>query len=128
MNKMKTSLAIAVALAAGAGAAVQAQTLNVKQDIITFSLTILQQASVSTSSSVINAGSWSQGPTHYRTTSFKMTQVDILRSIAIVLHGNAGFYSTQAKLELVQAGRFLEHQTTPGGAVVCGFYHRRHSV
>ena len=44
MKKMKTSLAIAVALAAGAGAAVQAQTLNVKQNIITFSLTILQQA------------------------------------------------------------------------------------
>jgi len=100
MKKLNTSLAIAVALAAGVGTSAWAQ--NVKQDTISFSLTVLQQLSVSTSASVANAGNWSQGPLHYKTTSMKMTQANILKSIAIVMHGNPNFYTSQAKLELVQ--------------------------
>jgi len=75
---------------------------NIKQDNITFSLTVQQQSSVSTSASVANAGNWSQGPLYYKIASKKMTQADILKAIAIVLHGNAGYYSSQASLQLVQ--------------------------
>jgi hypothetical protein len=100
MKKMKITLAATVALAACASTQLFAQ--NIKIDNITMALTILQQASVSTST-VANAGNFSQGPTHYKTTTFKMTQVDILKAISYVMHpGNAGFYSSKAVLQLVQ--------------------------
>lgn len=87
-------------MAACAGTQVFAQ--NTKVDTITFALTVQQQSSVSTSATVANAGNWSQSPTHYKTASKKMTQVDLLKAIAIVLHGNASYYTSQAALQLVQ--------------------------
>jgi hypothetical protein len=100
MNKMKTTIATTLALAACVGTQVFAQ--NTKEDTITFALTVQQQSSVSTSPSVANAGTWSEMPTHYKTATKKMTQTDILRAISIVMHGTAGYYTTQAKLVLVQ--------------------------
>jgi len=101
MKQMKTTIATAVALAACASTQLFAQ--NIKEDTITFALTVMQQASVSTSPTVANAGNFSDGPAYYKTQSKKMTQADILKAIAYVQHGkNAGFYTTQAKLVLVQ--------------------------
>lgn len=74
---------------------------NNKEDTITFALTTQGQSSVSTSTAV-NAGNWSDLPTHYKTVTKKLTQTDILKAIAIVLHGNAGWYSSKASLVLVQ--------------------------
>lgn len=80
----------------------QAFAQNVKIDNMAFSLTVQQQASVSTSAAA-NAGDFSQSPTHYSTQTFKMTQTDLLKAIAYVLHNkNANFYTIQAKLQLVQ--------------------------
>jgi hypothetical protein len=100
MKKMKTTAAI-VALAACAGTQLFAQ--SVKECTITFSLTVQQQASVSTSATVLNAGAWSQRPTHYKTTSSKITQVDILRAISVVMHKTGTYYTSQAKLVLEQS-------------------------
>lgn len=115
MKKMKTTIAATIALAACASTQLFAQpSPNVKSDTITFSLTEQGQASVSTSASALNAGSWltqnlnkdgsvaGVGPLHYKTTSKKLTQADIIHAIGIVLHGSAGYYSSQAKLVLVQ--------------------------
>lgn len=111
MKKMKTTLATAAALAA---ASTQLFAQNTKEDTITFSLTEQGQASVSSSATANNAGTWftqttlkdgtvaGVGPTHYKTSSHKLTQVDILHSIGIVLHGSPSYYSAQAKLVLVQ--------------------------
>ena len=86
----------------GTQAFAQSGVGNIKEDTITFALSVMQQSSVSTSTA-LNAGNFSQGPTHYKTATAKMTQTDILKSIAIVLHNrNANFYSPQAKLVLVQ--------------------------
>jgi len=101
MKKTKTSLAIAVALATGVGTSAYAQLLT-KQDTITLALTLQSQESVSTSATLINAGNFSQGPLYYKTQTTKFTQANLLKAIAIVLHGNPGFYSTSATLELVQ--------------------------
>lgn len=98
---MKTTIAAAVALAACAGTPLFAQ--SVKECTITFALTVQQQASVSTSATVLNAGAWSQSPTHYKTASKKITQVDILKAIAAVTHKNGGYYTSQAKLVLEQS-------------------------
>jgi hypothetical protein len=101
MKKMKTTIAAAIALAACASTQLFAQ--NIKQDTITFSLTLQGQASVSTSASVANAGNFSQGPLYYKTSSKKFTQTDLLKAIAYVMHNkNASFYSSQASLVLVQ--------------------------
>jgi hypothetical protein len=103
MKKMKTTIATTVALAACVSTQLLAQ--NVKEDTITFALTVQQQSSVSTSASLANQGLWSQGPTHYKTSAFKMSQVDLLRDISVVMHpavGNGAFYTPQAKLVLVQ--------------------------
>jgi len=99
--KIKTTIAATVALAACASTQLFAQ--NIKCTTITFALTVMQQASVSTSATVPNAGNFSQGPTHYKTTSFKLTDKDLLRAISYVMHsGNANFYSSKASLALVQ--------------------------
>jgi hypothetical protein len=74
---------------------------NYKEDTITFTLTAQGQSSVSTSTAV-NAGNWSQLPTHYKTTTKKLTQTDVLEAIAIILHDNAKWYSSKASLVLVQ--------------------------
>jgi hypothetical protein len=97
MKQMKTT--IAVALAACVGTQVFAAN---KQDIITLSLTSSHQSSVSTSSSANNVGAWSQGPKFYKTTSTKVTDQNVIQFIGYVLHHNANFYSTKAKLVLVQ--------------------------
>jgi len=106
MKKMKTTIAATVALAACLSTQVfgaVSSTGNVKQDTITFALTVQGQASVSTSATVANAGNFSQGPLYYKTATKKMTQADILKAIAYVLHGhNGGFYTSQASLVLVQ--------------------------
>jgi hypothetical protein len=98
---MKTAIAATVALAACAGTQLFAQ--NIKQDTITFALTVMQQGSVSTSPSVANYGNFSTGPAYYKTVTKKMTQLDILKAISYVQHGrNAGYYTSQASLVLVQ--------------------------
>lgn len=74
---------------------------NAKEDVITFSLTRYAQSSVSTSSAA-NSGNWSDGPTIYKTATYKTTTSDVLKAIAIVLHGNAGYYDSRAQLVLVQ--------------------------
>jgi hypothetical protein len=101
-ENMKMRKKLITALVLGACASMQVFAQNVKQDTITFALTVQQQASVSTSPSVANAGDWSQGPLYYKTATKKMTQADILKAIAIVLHGNPTYYSSQASLQLVQ--------------------------
>jgi len=97
---MKKSMVTAVALAACVSTQLFAQ--KAKQDIITFALTADGQASVSTTTGN-NVGTWSAEPEHYKTTGKKqLTQVNILRAIALALHGNAGWYTSKAKLVLVQ--------------------------
>ncbi len=96
---MKKTLTTVAALVACAGTQLFAQ--NAKEDVITFSLTRYSQTSVSTSA-VANSGNWSDGPTVYKTASGRVTTADVLKSIAIVLHGNAGYYSSRAQLVLVQ--------------------------
>ena len=96
--KMRKKLITALVL----GACVSMQVFaSEKEDTITFSLTAQGQSSVSTSTAV-NAGRWSDLPTHYKTTTKKLTQADIIKAIGIVLHGNAGWYSSKASLVLVQ--------------------------
>ncbi|HVM47906.1 MAG TPA: SdrD B-like domain-containing protein, partial [Candidatus Acidoferrum sp.] len=72
-----------------------------KQDIITVSLIRYGQYSVSISNAP-NMGNWSDGPTVYKTATYRLTTADIIRAIAIVLHGNAGYYPASAQLVLVQ--------------------------
>lgn len=98
---MKTTIATAVALAACASTQLFAQTVQ-KQDIITMSLIGAKQSSVSTSSSVANAGNWSSGPMYYKTTAIKVTDQDVIKYIGAVLWKNASHYSSSAKLVLVQ--------------------------
>ncbi len=86
-------------MVACAGTSLFAQ--NFKEDVITFSLTRYAQNSVSTSS-LPNAGNWSDDPTIYKTATSRVATVDVLKAIAIVLHGNAGFYDSRAQLVLVQ--------------------------
>jgi len=102
--KMKTTIAATVALAACASTSLFAQ--NVKEGTITFALTGQQQVSVSETTGA-NVGYWvdpsnGQGPTHYKTGSARLTQADIIRDIAYVIHGTPGYYGTSAKLVLVQ--------------------------
>jgi len=102
--KMRKKLITALVLGAcvGTQAFAQSGVANIKEDTITFALSVMQQSSVSTSTA-LNAGNFSQGPTHYKTATKKMTQTDILKAIAFVLHNrNANFYTSQAKLVLVQ--------------------------
>jgi len=101
MKIMKTTIAATVALAACAGTQLFAQ--NVKQDTITFALTLQGQSSVSTSSSTINAGNFSQTPLYYKTAKSSFNQASLLKCIAYVMHsGNANYYTSQATLQLVQ--------------------------
>jgi hypothetical protein len=102
-ENMKMRKKLITALVLGACVGTQAFAQNIKQDTITFSLTEQGQASVSTSPSVANAGNFSQGPLYYKTVTKKLTQTDVMKAIAYVLHNkNAGFYSSQASLVLVQ--------------------------
>jgi hypothetical protein len=96
---MKKTL-IAVALAACAGTQLFAQ--SAKEDVISVSLTRYAQQSVSTSSTAANAGFWTDPPTIYKTATSKLTEVDIMRSIGIVLFGNSSHYGSNSKLVLVQ--------------------------
>ena len=107
MKKMKTTIAATVALAACVSTqvfAVVSTTGNVKVDTITMALTLQGQASVSTSPTVPDAGNFSQGPLYYKTGTSKFSQVNLLKAIAVVLHGynNPNFSSSQASLQLVQ--------------------------
>lgn len=97
---MKKTLVTAVALAAVAGSPLLAQ--NAKESTITFSLTRQYQNSVSSSASVGNAGEWTDPPAFYKTKSAKLSTADVLKSIAIVLHGTPNYYSSQTKVVLVQ--------------------------
>jgi len=98
MKQMKTTLLTTVALAACVGTQVYAQ--NSKLDTISFSLSLQGQASVSTSATVIDAGTWSSEPKYYKTTGAKkMTQANIIQDIGKVLGRS---YSTKAQLVLVQ--------------------------
>jgi hypothetical protein len=74
-----------------------------KENTITFALTGASQTSVSTSATLANAGDWSQGPEYYKTTTFKVTDKNVIQYIAYVLYGNPNHYSTTAKLVLDQA-------------------------
>lgn len=98
MKKMKTTILTSVALAACVSTQVFAQ---VKEDVITFALTSQRQSSVSTSTAA-NAGNWSQQPKFYKTSSTKVTQANVLQYIGLVLHNNAKYYSSSAKLVMVQ--------------------------
>jgi hypothetical protein len=97
--KMRKKLIIALVLGACVGTQAFAQ---VKEDVITFSLTGQKQVSVSTSATAQNAGLWTQEPHYYKTGTQKVTDQDIIKFIAYVKHGNANYYSTRAKLVLVQ--------------------------
>jgi hypothetical protein len=97
---MKKTLVAAVTLAACAASQLFAQ--NVKEGNITFAMYFAKQVSVSTSKSQNNAGLWSQRPQYYKTVTNKLDTAAILRSIAFVLHNNANYYSSKAKLVLVQ--------------------------
>src|ERR1019366_2593745 len=102
-ENMKMRKTLITALVSGACLGTQAFAQNIKEDKLTFTLTAQGQASVSTSPSVANAGLFSQGPLYYKTVTKKMTQTDILKAIAYVLHNhNPNFYSSQAYLVLVQ--------------------------
>jgi hypothetical protein len=96
---MKKTLITAVALVACTGAQLFAQ--DTKTDVITFALTGQYQNSVSDSSSP-NAGTWSAQPGYYKTSSSKIATANIVQAIAIVLHGNAGYYTSKAQLVMVQ--------------------------
>jgi hypothetical protein len=100
-ENMKMRKTLITALVLGACVSTQLFAQNTKEDTITFSLTAQGQSSVSTSTAP-NAGNWSDGPSHYKTGSKKLTQTDVLRAIAIVVHGNPNYYSSKAKLALVQ--------------------------
>jgi hypothetical protein len=97
---MKKTLTTVAALVACAGTQLFAQ--NTKEDVITLSLTRYAQNSVSTSATTANAGLWTDPPTIYKTASSRFTTTDVLKAIAIVLHGNAGAYTSRAQLVLVQ--------------------------
>jgi len=96
---MKKTLVTAVALAACAGTQLFAQ--NAKQDVIGISLTRWAQVSVSTSSAA-NQGVWEQGPTVYKTQSYRLSTANVIQSIGIVLHNSAGYYGSRSQLVLVQ--------------------------
>jgi hypothetical protein len=96
---MKKTVTTAIALAACVGTSLFAQ--NTKEGAITFALTGSYQTSVS-SSSGNNQGTWNSPPIYYKTASSKVATVNVLQAIGIVLHGNAGFYSSKAQLILVQ--------------------------
>jgi hypothetical protein len=98
---MKMRKTLITALVLGTCVVTQAFAQNNKEDTITFALTTLGQASVS-SSTAVNAGNWSSPPTHYKTVTNKLTQADIIQGIGAVMHNNAKFYSTKASLVLVQ--------------------------
>jgi hypothetical protein len=100
-ENMKMRKKLITALVLGACVGTQAFAQSIKEDTLTFSLSVMQQSSVSTSTA-LNAGNFSQGPTHYKTATTKMTQTDVMKAIAFVLHKNGGFYTSQAKLVLVQ--------------------------
>src|SRR3974390_2663653 len=95
---MKKTL-ITAALAACVGTQLFAQ--NAKTDVITFSLQTFSQSSVSTAQVAKNAGLWSQGPLFYKTASGRITTADIIKDIAIVTHGNSGYYSKFSNPQLV---------------------------
>jgi hypothetical protein len=100
-ENMKMRKKLITALVLGACVGTQAFAQNTKQDTITFALTVQGQSSVSTSTA-INAGNWSAPPTHYKTGTTKLTQMDIIKSIGYIMYGNAGYYSSKATLMLVQ--------------------------
>jgi len=101
---MKTTIAIAAALAAGASTQMFAANpvSYAKEGTITFALTAHGQSSVSTSATVQDAGNWSQGPKFYKTVDTKVTQATILQCIGETLYGSPTFFSSKAKLVLVQ--------------------------
>jgi hypothetical protein len=101
MKKTNMTMAAVVALAAFAGSQAFASSSSTKEDVITFSLTEQGQSSVSTTSGA-NVGDFSAIPFHYKTSSKKLTQTDLLHGIGLVLHGSASYYSSSAKLVLVQ--------------------------
>ena len=96
MKKMKTTIAIALAVCVSTQVFAQS-----KEDVITLSLTGQKQVSVSTTTGN-NVGNWSAGPKYYKTGTMKITDKDVIRYIAFVLHGTASYYSASAKLVLVQ--------------------------
>jgi len=100
MKKMKTTI-VAVALAAGVSLPLLAQ--SAKECVITFAVTGLEQKSVSTSATIPNEGTWSAGPKFYKTGPIKFTDADLIHDIAFVEWGNAGHYSSSAKLILDQS-------------------------
>jgi hypothetical protein len=100
MDRMKTTILTSVALATCVGTQLFAQ--NTKQDTITFGLNVQKQVSVSTSATKANVGNWTDGPMYYKIGSAKLTQVDLLRAIGQVKYTNANFYTSKAKLVLVQ--------------------------
>ena len=101
---MKKTVITAIALAACVGTPLFAQ--NAKEGVITFALTGNYQTSVSDSSSAPNHGGWNTpvgtAATVYKTSTSKLATANILQAIGIVLHRNAGYYSSKAQLVLVQ--------------------------
>src|ERR1039458_1524782 len=83
-ENMKMRKKLITALVLGACVGTQAFAQSIKEDTLVFSLSVMQQSSVSTSTA-LNAGNFSQGPTHYKTATKQMTQTDILKAIAFVL-------------------------------------------
>jgi hypothetical protein len=79
---------------------------NVKEGTITFSLTSQAQSSVSETTAA-NVGYWvdpstGRGPTHYKTSTSKMTEADLIKDMSYTIYGTPARYGTGAKLVLVQ--------------------------
>ena len=90
---------------------------NIKEGVITFSMTEWVQTSVSAIKGVKDGGNWSAQPQYYTMSgSARLTTANILQSISYVLHGrNSGYYSSKAQLVLSQGelGGFF-NMTDPG--------------
>ena len=98
---MKKTLVTAVTL--GACAATQLFAQNLKEGVITFSLTDFAQNSVSSSANALNQGGWNSPQTHYRTTQTAVNTKTILQAIGIV----HGVYQRDASLILGMAASLL---------------------
>jgi hypothetical protein len=101
---MKPTIAAAVTLAACMGNQLLAQ--NVKEGTITFALTSQSQSSVSETTAA-NAGDWvdpttGRGPTHYKSSTSKITEQDLIKDMSYTIHGTPGYFGSSPKLVLVQ--------------------------
>lgn len=104
MKQTKILLLGAAALAFGLSApmfAVATTITQVKQDTITFALSLQSETNITTAhASSSNPGSWTNLPINYHTITKKLTDADVIQQIGAVL-GITNF-SSQVRLVLVQ--------------------------